>query len=834
MNYSQKLSELFDKTIEETKIRGNENFDILHFMYVSLEDKDSYIYQEFESVGLEPKALSKKIDNYLNKHYPPSSRDVEPLEGYSFRWVKSASERKSQNENVVLDESIFVKTIIEKEKENLENVLGIKLDKFEEKILSEKKEESLLDTYCVDLVSLCKQGLMDPVVGRTGELRMIMEVLNKKYKNNPYLKGEPGVGKTAVVNGLAHMIAKGEVVDNLNDAKIYKLNNNLLTATDTYKGELAKTIELIITELKEEKGKGILFIDEASFLMQEGGTDISGMLNGVLESGEVPVILASTNEEYFKTVGSNKSLLRKFQPIDIKEPSLDESISILRGLKSKLELHHGLKIRDEAIVEAVKTSHKYINNRRLPDKAIDVLDQACAFVKLNNQTKPMELDEVSRKLIHIEEEISVNKSESNHGKVAELETQKELLKDKEKILLNEYKNKNRVLNQIGDLNDEIIKLEEKAESLMLKGKSDEAGRIRYLEIPELQKEANELRISAQVKEKNIISGGDVYGVISRLTGIPLIKLEESDNQKYLNIEEKLKERVMGQDEALKVVSDSIIRSASGVASGGKPIGSFLFVGPTGVGKTESAKALAELLFDDEKKLVRLDMSEFQQEHMVQRLTGAPAGYVGYGDGGQLTEAVRQNPYSVILLDEIEKAHPKVWDTFLQILSDGRLTDGRGQTVDFTNTIIIMTSNIGGQHLLDGNTEEARRRVSIDIRDSFRPEFINRLDNIVYFNTLSQETKIKIVDKFIRQYDKRLIERGYRLDVDESVVEKILSESYDETFGARPIERYIEERIATEIGKYLLTNPTDKNIKITFDPQRGYIVNNNEKSKDLSR
>ena len=671
----------------------------------------------------------------------------------------------------------------------------------------EEKEENVLEKYGRDIVEDAKNGKIDPVIGRDDEIRSITRILSRKTKNNPVLIGEPGVGKTAIVEGLALRILKGDVPSSLKDKKIWELDMAALVAGAKYRGEFEERLKNVLNEVKKSEGEIIMFIDEIHTIVgtgnSEGSMDTSNILKPMLARGEIYVIGATTLNEYRKYIEKDGALERRFQKIKVSEPNVEDTITILRGLKERFEIHHGVTIQDKAIISAATLSNRYITDRYLPDKAIDLIDEACATIRVQMDSVPFELDSLTHRIMRLEIErqaIKKEKDEISKNRMHDIDRELETMKEKEHELTVAW-------NREKDLNNDISKKKKELEDLKFELDQAEneydlerAAILRHGEIPRVEKEIEELN---KVEKNKLLSDevteNDICKIIAKWTNIPVTKLMESEKEKLLHLEEEMKKRVMGQDEVLQIVSDAIIKSRSGIKDPNKPIASFMFLGPTGVGKTEVARTLAYELFDDERHMVRIDMSEYMEKFSVSRLIGSPPGYVGYEEGGQLTEAVRRNPYSIVLFDEIEKAHPEVLNLLLQILDDGRVTDSNGRTVDFKNTIIIMTSNLGSDYVLENNKD----KVMDEVKRTFRPEFVNRIDEIVVFNTLSKEAINKILDKIIREIEFRLKDIDIHIELTETARDKFIEEGYDINFGARPLKRLVGRTIEVDLSKLLI-------------------------------
>lgn len=695
--------------------------------------------------------------------------------------------------------------------------------------MNEEKEENVLEKYGRDITQYVKDGKVDPVIGRDDEMRSITRILSRKTKNNPVLIGEPGVGKTAIIEGLAGRIVKGDVPSSLKDKTIWELDMAALIAGAKYRGEFEERLKNVLNEVKKSEGNIIMFIDEIHMIVGagklDGAMDAGNMLKPMLARGEIHLIGATTLNEYRKYIEDDGALERRFQKVLVKEPTVSDTITILRGLKSRFEVHHGVSISDAALVSAATLSNRYITDRYLPDKAIDLIDEACATIRVQMDSVPENIDSLTRRIMKLQierEAIKKDKDDISRERVKELDSKIKEMKSEESYLRSNWEKEKAVQVDIKKTKKELEEARFKLEMAENNYDLEKAAVLRHGTIPELEKKLDNLKKSNNNKIlSDRVTEELVASVISRWTNIPISKLTKGEKEKVLNLEENMKLRVKGQDEALKLVSDAIIRSRSGIKDENRPIGSFMFLGPTGVGKTEVARTLAYELFDDEKHMVRIDMSEYMESHSVSRLIGAPPGYVGYDEGGQLTEKVRRNPYSIVLFDEIEKAHRDVLNILLQILDDGRITDGHGRVVDFKNTIIIMTSNIGSQYVLDGKVDEDM--MNAELKNYFRPEFLNRIDEIIVFNALSKKVIYEILDKLVDDLNKKIKHQRISISLTEKAKEFIVENGYDHNYGARPLKRYLSKNLETLLAKKLISGDVISGDNLTIDISNDELV-----------
>ena len=832
---------------------GSPEIDQEHFLYSLLTIEDSLILKLIEKMEVNKEAFLSQVQQAVEKKPKVSGGQTYISKSLNQVLVSAEDEAKAMGDEYVSVEHLFLSLMKypNTEIKKLFQAYGITRERFlqalstvrgNQKVVSDNPEATYetLEKYGYDLVERAKQQKLDPVIGRDSEIRNVVRILSRKTKNNPVLIGEPGVGKTAVVEGLAQRIVRGDVPEGLKDKKLFSLDMGALVAGAKYRGEFEERLKAVLEEIKASDGQILLFIDELHTIVGAGKTDgamdAGNLLKPMLARGELHCIGATTLNEYRQYIEKDAALERRFQPVMVDEPTVEDTISILRGLKDRYEVYHGVKIADSALVSAAVLSNRYITDRFLPDKAIDLVDEACAMIKTELDSLPADLDEVQRKIMQLEIEEAALKKETDRLSVERLENlQKELAELRE-----EFKSKKASWDQEKSAVERVSKLKEEIESLnneiqiaQRNYDLNKAAELQYGKLPELQRQLEEAEESAKKRESSMVhesvTDDEIATIISRWTGIPVAKLTESERNKTLNLDKELHKRVVGQDEGVEKVTEAIIRSKAGIKDPTKPIGSFMFLGPTGVGKTELAKALAASLFDNEQNMVRIDMSEYMEKYSVSRLIGAPPGYVGYEEGGQLTEAVRRKPYSVVLFDEIEKAHPDVFNVLLQVLDDGHITDSQGRTVDFKNTILIMTSNIGSQYLLEGIDEngniktDAETMVMNDLRSHFRPEFLNRLDEIIMFKPLTKDNIGGIIELMLADVNKRLEDKELSIHLTDAAKSYVIEHGYEPAYGARPLKRYLTKHVDTLAARMILSGEVYPQDTIVIDEQGGELI-----------
>ena len=828
--FTQKSTEAINEASQLAIKNANPEVGIIHLAYALIEDSDSFVSQVLSNMGLYKKVLNMMEEKMENLPSQSGSANIYPNTIFQRVLLKSEDCAKKMGDSFISTEHIFLTILNENtELSDYFKEIGLSSKNFSnelkkvrkgQKITNDNPEETNnpLEKYGRNLTKEAREGKIDPVIGRDSEIRNCQRILSRRKKNNPVLIGKPGVGKTAIVEGLAQRIVNKDVPEPLQGRTIFALDMASLVAGAKYRGQFEERLKSVIDEVKKSEGQIIMFIDELHTIVgagkTEGSMDASNIMKPMLARGEIKVIGATTLNEYRENIEKDGALERRFQKVLVDEPSVEDTISILRGIKDKYEIYHGIRIQDQAVIAAAELSNRYITDRFLPDKAIDLMDEACATVRTEIDTMPEYLDEEKRRILQVQIEIAALKKEDDEKSKKRLESlEKELADANEryKADFNKWKSQKDSINSVKDIKEEIDKVKVEIEKAERNYDFEKLSELKYGKLTELE---NKLKEKEKDQENNSsikeeVTDEDIADVVSNWTNIPVNKLVESERSKILGLADKLHERVIGQDEAVDSVSDAIIRARSGLKDINKPIGSFIFLGPTGVGKTELAKSLAEAMFDSEKNMIRIDMSEYMEKYSVSRLIGAAPGYVGYEEGGQLTEAVRRNPYSVILFDEIEKAHPDVFNILLQVLDDGRLTDSQGRTVNFKNTIIIMTSNIGSSYLIDGLKEdgsideENRKLVDSSLRNSFKPEFLNRIDDIVMFKPLTSDQIYKIIDLQIADISKRLESREITIELSKKAHEYILDKSYDVEYGARPIKRFLQANIETNLGRKII-------------------------------
>ena len=853
-NFTQKSIEALNGATNIARENGNQQITCLHLLSALLKDENGLIVNILKKCNVNAQAVLNDTETAISK-LPKVQGSSEYMALDLTKALELAqSKAKEMKDEFISVEHLFyaltesdnqaVKSVFSKNGVSKENFLkALLLVRGNSRVTSDNPEDTydVLNKYGQDLVEKAREQKIDPVIGRDDEIRNVIRILSRKTKNNPVLIGEAGVGKTAIAEGLAIRIMKGDVPEQLKERKLFSLDIGALIAGAKYRGEFEERLKAVLNEVKKSQGKIILFIDELHTIVGAGKTDgamdAGNLLKPMLARGELHCVGATTLDEYRKYIEKDPALERRFQPVMVGEPSVEDTVSILRGLKDRYEVYHGVKIQDSALISASTLSNRYITDRFLPDKAIDLIDEACALIKTEMNSMPQEMDEVSRKIVQLEiEEAALKKESDNLSKERLLTIQKELanLKENFSSLKAKWESEKQNINKVQLLRQEIEKLNNEIDSAERSYDLNKAAELKYGKLPELKKQLEKEEQNADKKVNNTllrdkVTEEEIEKIVSRWTGIPVSKLKSTEKEKLLELENILHQRVIGQNEAVKKVSDAILRSRAGIQDPNRPIGSFLFLGPTGVGKTELAKTLASTLFDDEKNLIRIDMSEYMEKFSVSRLIGAPPGYVGFEDGGQLTEAVRRKPYSVVLFDEIEKAHPEVFNVLLQVLDDGRITDSQGRTVDFKNTVIILTSNLGSNLILDGIeldgeiSESAKEGVSNLLKQSFRPEFLNRLDEIIFYKPLMKTEIGKIVDLMLKNLKARLLDKKLYLEITLPAKQFIIDNGYDAIYGARPLKRYIQANVETLIAKLIIRSDLTPNTTIVVDELGGELT-----------
>ena len=852
-NFTQKSMEAIRTAQETATDHGHVQIEPIHILYALLTQDSSLIAALLSRMGVDTSSMEKACEAAMSKISSVSGPGREADKVYVSQATDrlmndSAKQAKSMNDEYISVEHLFL-ALLDCRDYTVQDVLrnyAITKDAFlkvlmdvrgNTRVTTDTPEETYeaLKKYGQDLVEAAKAHKLDPVIGRDAEIRNVIRILSRKTKNNPVLIGEPGVGKTAIAEGLAQRIVRGDVPDGLKDKTVFSLDMGALIAGAKYQGEFEERLKSVLNEVKSSEGRIILFIDELHTIVGAGKTqgamDAGNLLKPMLARGELHCIGATTLNEYRQYIEKDAALERRFQPVMVEEPTVEDTISILRGLKERYEVFHGVKIMDNALVAAATLSNRYITDRFLPDKAIDLVDEACATIRTEMDSMPAEIDEISRKIMRLEIEQTALKKETDtlsKERLEDLTHELDELRDQMKVMKAHYEQEKDSIGKVQRLREEIEQVNAEIEKAQMSYDLNKAAELNYGKLPALKKELEEAEAASKAEGahheymRDAVTEDEIAEIVARWTGIPVTKLMETERTKLLHLADVLHERVIGQDEAVEKVTETILRSRAGIQDPNRPIGSFMFLGPTGVGKTELAKALAATLFDDEKNLVRIDMSEYMEKHSVSRLIGAPPGYVGYDEGGQLTEAVRRHPYSVVLFDEVEKAHPDVFNVLLQVLDDGRITDSHGRTVDFKNTLLILTSNLGSQYLLDGIepngeiSKEARDNVENLLKSSFRPEFLNRLDEIVFYKPLTKQEISKIVDLMIHSLSERLKEQQLGVELTEAARDYIVENGYDPIYGARPLRRYIQSNVENMIARRIIEGDVHEGTVMTVD------------------